>query len=141
MQSEMTVISGYAAYRIYEDPCFAIDLAGGFRWASLDSEVNISGGLLAGTSFSSTDDWVDPVIGVRMTGRLSERVSASFFADYGGFSGDSSTWQGLVTLGYELNDRWTLRGGYRYMEFDREINGRDFTMDLSGLLFGATYNF
>lgn len=141
MESEMTVISGYAAYRVYEEPTFAVDLAGGFRYAKLDNDVSIVGGFLDGDNFSSSDDWVDPVVGVRLTGQLSDRVSASFFADYGGFSSDSTTWQVVATVGYALNDQWTLRGGYRYMEFDREINGRDFTLDQSGLLLGVTYNF
>ncbi|SEM44580.1 Outer membrane protein beta-barrel domain-containing protein [Gemmobacter aquatilis] len=141
MESQMTVISAYAAYRVYEESNFAVDVAGGLRWADLTSDVTIIGGSLDGTAFSNGDSWVDPVIGLRLSGKLSDKVSASFFADYGGFDGGNSTWQGVVTVGYALNDRWTLRGGYRYMEFNREIDGRDFSMDQSGLLVGATYNF
>jgi hypothetical protein len=141
VRTQLTVISAYAAYRAYEQANVAIDLAGGFRWAKLDSDVSISGGLLGGDEFSSSDDWIDPVIGVRLSTQLSDTVSASLFADYGGFSGDSNTWQAAATLGYALNDSWTLRGGYRYMKFEREIDGRDFSMDQSGLLLGATYSF
>jgi opacity protein-like surface antigen len=139
VRTQMTVISGYAAYRVFEDQSFAVDLAGGFRWANLDSDVSTTGPLT--TEFNSSDDWIDPVIGVRLSTQISEKVSATLFADYGGFSGDSTTWQTAVSVGYALNDSWTLRGGYRYMEFDREIDGRDFSMDQSGLLLGATYNF
>jgi opacity protein-like surface antigen len=137
--TQMTVISGYAAYRVFEDPSFAVDLAGGFRWAKLDSDVSTTGPLT--TEFNNSDDWIDPVVGIRLSTQISEKVSATLFADYGGFSGDSTTWQTALSVGYTLNDRWTLRGGYRYMEFDREIDGRDFSMDQSGLLLGATYNF
>ena len=137
MRTQMTVISGYAAYRAYEDPTVAIDLAGGFRWAKLDSDVSTSGGL----EFSNSDDWIDPVVGVRLSTQLSEKMSATLFADYGGFNGEDSTWQAVATVGYALNDKWTLRGGYRYMEFNREIDGRDVSMDQSGLLLGATYSF
>jgi hypothetical protein len=141
MQSQMTVLSGYAAYRVYQEPGFAVDLAAGLRWAKLDNDVRIAGGLLDGTTFTAADDWVDPVLGIRLTGRLSDRVSASLFADYGRFRSDSTTWQTVLTLGYAVTDNWTLRGGYRYMEFDREINGRDFTLDQSGIVLGATYSF
>lgn len=141
VRTQMTVVSGYAAYRVYEDPGVAVDLAGGFRWAKLDSDVSTSGGAAEDLEFSSGDDWVDPVIGVRLSTQLSDKLSAAFFADYGGLNGDSSTWQAVVTMGYALNDHWTLRGGYRYMEFEREIDGRDFSMDQSGFLVGATYNF
>jgi opacity protein-like surface antigen len=139
VRTQMTVISGYAAYRVFEDPSFAVDLAGGFRWANVDTDVSTTGKLT--TEFNSSDDWIDPVIGVRLSTQISEKVSATLFADYGGFSGDSTTWQTAVTVGYALNENWTLRGGYRYMEFDREIDGRDFSMDQSGLLLGASYNF
>jgi opacity protein-like surface antigen len=141
VRTQLTVISAYAAYRAYEEANVAIDLAGGFRWAKLDSDVSIAGGLLGGDEFSNDDDWIDPVIGVRFSSQISEQVSASLFVDYGGFSSESNTWQVAATLGYALNDKWTLRGGYRYMEFEREIDGRDFSMDQSGLLLGATYNF
>lgn len=139
VRTQMTVISGYAAYRVVEDPSFAVDLAGGFRWAKTDTDVTTTGPLT--TEFNKSDDWIDPVIGVRLSTQISEKVSAALFVDYGGFSSESSTWQTSVTMGYALNDRWTLRGGYRYMEFDREIDGRDFSMDQSGLLLGATYSF
>lgn len=139
IRTQMTVVSGYATYRVVEDQDLAVDLAGGFRWANLDSDVSTTGVLT--TAFEKNDDWIDPVIGVRLSTQLSDTVSATLFADYGGFSSDSTTWQTAVTVGYALNERWTLRGGYRYMEFDREIDGRDFSLDQSGLLLGATYNF
>jgi opacity protein-like surface antigen len=141
VQTQATIISGYAAYRVFEAPSFAVDLAGGFRWANLDSDVSTSGGTIGDTKFNSSDNWADPVIGVRLSTQISEKVSAILFADYGGFSGDSTTWQTLVSVDYALNDRWTLLGGYRYMEFNRQIDGRDFSMDQSGVLLGVTYNF
>lgn len=141
IRTQMTVLSGYAAYRVYEDPSVSVDLAGGLRWAKLDSDVSLSGGVLDGQDFSNDDDWIDPVVGVRLNTRLSDRWYATLFADYGGFDGDDDTWQAALTLGYELNDRWSLRGGYRYMEFNREIDGRDMSLDQSGLLLGATYRF
>jgi opacity protein-like surface antigen len=141
VRTQMTVVSGYATYRAYEEQGVAIDLAGGFRWAKLDTEVTTSGGFLRDSFFTFDDDWIDPVVGVRLTTQLSDKVSAGLFADYGGFSSDSSTWQAALTVGYALNENWTLRGGYRYMEFDREIDRRDFSLDQSGLLLGATYSF
>jgi hypothetical protein len=141
VRTQATIISGYAAYRVFEDPSVAVDLAGGFRWVNLDTDVSTAGGIIGDTEFNTSDDWGDPVIGVRLSTQISEKVSAALFVDYGGFSSDSTTWQTSVSMGYALNDRWTLRGGYRYMEFDREIDGREFSMDQSGLLFGATYNF
>ncbi len=141
VRTQMSIISAYAAYRPYETNGVAVDIAGGFRWAKMESDVTTSGGLLGDSSFGLSGSWADPVIGLRVIGRLSDKMSATFFADIGGFSGDSSTWQALASIDYELNDKWALTGGYRHMELDREIDGQDFEIQQSGLLFGATYKF
>jgi hypothetical protein len=56
---------------------------------------------------------------------------AQFF-DYGGFSGDSETWQALITADYTLNENWILRGGYRYISVDHTTKGNDFGFSQSG---------
>lgn len=141
VRTEMTFVSAFAAYRAYEAPAFAVDLAGGFRWTNLSTDVEIIGGTLDGDDFVSGDTWIEPVVGVRMSAKLSEKLSAVVFADIGGFEQDSSTWQALATLNYALNDRWSLVGGYRYMEFERIVDGKDIQMDLSGIVLAATYKF
>jgi hypothetical protein len=135
------VFSGYAAYSVYQDPTVNVDLAAGFRWFDTSSSIALLPGTAPGRSVSAGDDWVDPVIGIRTRLEFSEKWSGTVFADYGGFSSDSETWQVLLTADYNINDRWVARFGYRQMSVDHDIDGTNFSFDQSGPIFGATYRF
>ncbi|MBJ6371871.1 porin family protein [Sedimentitalea arenosa] len=133
--------SGYATYRVYQESTASVDLAAGFRWFKTDTElVALSGGTDVARAGAS-DSWVDPVIGLRAEFALTDRWSGLFFADYGGFSSDSETWQVLVTANYALSEKWMLRAGYRQISVDHDINGRGFTFEQSGPIFGAVFSF
>ncbi|MGV6803081.1 MAG: outer membrane protein [Ruegeria sp.] len=133
--------SGYVGYRVYSAPTVYVDLAGGFRWFSTETTFTLLPGLAPGGSTSVDESWTDPVIGARARVAFSDRWSGTGFVDYGGFSSDSETWQVLLTADYAINDRWLIRGGYRYISFDHVINGNDFKFHQSGPLIGATYRF
>ena len=135
---EMQILNGYVAYRVVENASAQVDLAGGFRWFSIDTTMGLTPG---GPSSRAKDDWVDPVIGARARIAFSDRWSGTVFVDYGGFSSDSETWQALLTADYAINDNWLLRGGYRYISIDHELQNADFKLNQSGLIFGATYRF
>lgn len=137
----VSYLSGYVGYRVYEAPTVNVDLAGGFRWFSTDTQFVLQPGTEPGRVASADDSWVDPIIGARARVRFSDKWSGTGFVDYGGFRSGSTTWQVLLTADYEINERWLLRGGYRYISFDHEIDGNDFEFDQSGPLFGATYRF
>ena len=135
------VFSGYAAYSVYQDSKVNVDLAAGFRWFDTSSSITLLPGAAPGISVSAGDNWVDPVIGIRTRFEFSEKWSGTVFADYGGFSSDSETWQILLTADYNINDRWVARFGYRQMSVDHDIDGTNFSFDQSGPIFGATYRF
>lgn len=139
--TKMSLMNSYLGYRILEEQNMSVDLAGGFRWFSLDNDVTLNPAAGPAVVESVGDDWVDPVVGARVAYRFSDKWSGILFADYGGFSSDSESWQLLATVGYDINDRWSLQGGYRYLELNREINGLDTSIDLSGLILGARYKF
>jgi opacity protein-like surface antigen len=139
----LKVFNGYATYRVLETSDVKVDLLGGFRWFGVDSEITLVGGPGPGPapSASADADWIDPVIGARSRFRLSDRWFGTAAFDYGGFSSDSETWQALLTAGYEINENWTVQGGYRYLEVDHDMNGTDFNLSQSGLLLGTSYRF
>lgn len=135
------VFSGYAAYSVYQNPKVNVDLAAGFRWFDTSTTMTLTPGLVAGRSVSADDSWVDPVIGFRTEFAFSEKWSGTVFADYGGFSSDSETWQILLTANYNVNDNWVARFGYRQMSVNHDIDGSNFSFEQSGPIFGATYRF
>lgn len=134
------IFSGYAAYRVYDDPGVQVDLAAGFRWFGARSSMTLQP-KQPGGSASIDENWVTPIIGLRARARFSDRWSGTAFFDYGGFESGEETWQALLTADYEINDRWMLRGGYRYITVDHASGDNTFSFTQSGPVFGATYRF
>ncbi|SHK13673.1 hypothetical protein SAMN05444000_1201 [Shimia gijangensis] len=133
--------NGYVLYSAYQAPTVKLDVAAGLRWFDTSSELDLVSGLLPGRTSSANDSWVDPVVGVRAQFEISDKWSGTVFADYGGFSSDSETWQVLLTADYNISERWSLRFGYRHISVDHDIGGSAFKLDQSGPMIGATYRF
>ncbi len=128
-------------YRVYQDPSINLDLAGGFRWYSTNTDFRLDSGAGPKREFTADESWTDPIVGLRARFALAENWTSTAYLDYGGFRSGSETWQVLVTADYIINERWMLRGGYRYITFDHDINGSDYEFTQSGPVFGATYRF
>jgi hypothetical protein len=138
---ETQVFSGYALYRVHETAAASLDLGGGLRWFSTDTDIRLVGGAGNGLSFGADDSWFDPIIAARLNVALTDRWSGAALVDYGGFESGDDTWQVIVTFSYAINEKWLLRGGYRHIEVDGDVNGADFSFEQSGPVFGATYRF
>jgi opacity protein-like surface antigen len=144
IDTTLTILSGYATWRISDTATTKVDLAGGFRAYDLDLGVALAAGTQPAQSFSESDRWIDPVIGGRVNFALAENWDATVVADVGGFgigSASDLSFQALVTVGYRVNDTWSVRAGYRHLGIDKTVNGRDVTLDLSGPLLGVTARF
>ena len=137
-----SALSGYAAYRVGQNERFTLDLMAGFRANSLDVNLSLSPGLLAAQRVRVRETWVDPLIGGRARVAITDRWFATAFADVGGFNAASDlTWQGLATVGYQFNERWSVQGGWRYVAIQKKMQGRDVQTDFSGPLLGLTARF
>jgi len=139
-----TALSGYAFYRVVEQPQVALDVGGGARayWLSFDTTLESDRARIRPFEFDLSENWVDPLIAVRGIFTFSERWSANAVLDYGGFDGENdSTFQALASVNYAFNDRWTVRGGWRYLDIQKEINGLDIESELSGPIIGVGFHF
>ncbi len=134
-------VSGYVTYRFAESASAKYEVAAGFRYFDLDTQVTLNAGTLPARSRSLSDSWFDPVIGVRGSWKLSDKWSANAFADYGGFSNSSETWQVVGTFNYSFNENLSARIGYRYMDISKTIAGSDVDIALSGPVIGLAYRF
>lgn len=140
--TKVSAFSGYVAYRVYEDATVAADVLGGFRAFSTELDLTLEPGALAGRRISLDESWIDGVIGGRVGLRFSDRWSGSMAVDVGGFDrGEDFTWQTLATVNYDINPRWAVRAGWRYLDIEKEIAGRDIDIELSGPVFGVEYRF
>ena len=138
--TKMTVLSGYLAYRVVEDPVVAFDLGAGFRafWSEVDT--TLVGAAAPTETFTNSDTYVIPVVAARLVFGFSENWTGTLFADLGS-NGDEDTGQALATLGYQLNDNWSLLGGYRYMNTQYDTSNGQTSMELYGPVIGAVYRF
>jgi hypothetical protein len=55
--------------------------------------------------------------------------------------GTNESWQLLASVGYQFNPRCSVQGDWRYLAVEKEIDGRDFEVDLNGPILGATFRF
>lgn len=137
---QTTLVSLYAAYDVANRPDLRVDLGGGLRYNNLDLEIDLDGNAVPDESSSSSVDWVDPLLAGRVLADLNEKWFVSAFADVGGFGiGDASdlTWQAYGGVGYRINETWALQAGYRYLSIDREFDGNDSTLAISGPILGV----
>lgn len=137
-----SAFSGYALYRVVDDPKASLDLGAGFRSFWLDAGLDLNAGRLEGRSYDLSETWTDPLIAARGKVFFDDHWFGVASADYGGFDGaNNSTWQVIATAGYAFNPNWTVQGGWRYMDIQKEIDGRQFETELSGPILGFSYRF
>jgi len=142
VETELTAVTAYAAYRVAASPQAALDLGAGVRWFSLDLDATLTGGALPEQSSSLSEDWADPVLMARGSVAFDDNWFATGLVDAGReIGGHSETWQALATLGYRFNDRWSARIGYRWMNLDRDVDGEPVELDLFGPMIGVSARF
>jgi hypothetical protein len=137
---KVTALTGYAGWRLHEDAAVSAYLLGGLRHFRLDAGLTLTPGTLEQREFDYDDNWTVPVVGARTVVRFEQEWFATFTADLGSWDGDF-TWQGVATVGRRLGENWSVQGGWRYMEFDRSVDGADLKVELNGPILGATYRF
>jgi hypothetical protein len=141
VEVKLTVLNGYAIYRVYDTDRASVDVGGGFRAFDLDIDAALTTGQLPGQSAGSSSQWVVPLVAGRVVAPINDKWFAYAFADVGGLSGSDTTWQAFASIGYRFNDRWSTQVGYRYMDIEKEIGGDDVKLEFSGPLIGFTAEF
>ena len=59
------IVSAAGLYRLVERERAFLDVVGGFRYWSVDSELSLGVGLIGPREISNKEDWVDPLIGLK----------------------------------------------------------------------------
>jgi hypothetical protein len=134
----------------------ALELVGGYRFdpqleVLFGLRYNRIGGGLTGDAtgrlqIDGSEDWIDPVVGMAWTPRISERWMARLRGDIGGFGvGSDFAYQLVGIVGWDFARRWSLIFGYRYLDMDYETgSGSDlFRYDVatSGPQVGFSFRF
>ena len=123
-EQKQWLLTPFVAYRAVQTERYHMDVFAGARITVLQSDLtaNLSAG--GSVSTSADTDWVDPIIGIRGQGDLSENLFFRYNGDIGGFGASSDlVWQAFAGLGYRLHSNFSLVAGYRGMGVDYD-NGR-----------------
>ncbi len=140
-----TVISVAYQYELVDDGASVIDVFGGLRYWKVDSTLKFSGGLgfLAGQSVSNEEDWIDPVIGVKVRHRfVDSRFYTAGWMSMGGFGvGSDFFCDAAINVGYKWTDAIGTSLGYRIYDVDYDDNGFLYSATYQGVVFGLTWQF
>jgi hypothetical protein len=113
-----------------------LDVYGGLRYWDVDADVTVATGGPIGVTLSGSksEDWVDPLVGLRYKHPLSERWHLVAKGDVGGFGvGSDFSWCVTAYAGWAMSEHASLMFGLRYIDVDYEDgSGADrFMMDLT----------
>lgn len=142
-ETESWIVSATGFYRMIENPGVFLDLIAGIRYWSVDSALELRPGLLPGGKVSKTEDWVDPLVGLKGFSSLGASkffVSGGLFL--GGFgAGSDFMWDANVNLGYQWGEMFSTTIGYRYLDVDYEDNGFLYDVAQHGPVLGLSWRF
>lgn len=130
---------GYRVFADFEKGNF-IDVVGGARIWHISTDLTFSPGILPAAQVDASRSWVDAVGGLRGKASLSEKVFSIGKLDLGG-GGSKFTYQLFGGLGYNLNRRIALVGGYRVLDVNYDKNNFVYDMNQRGPIIGAAFRF
>lgn len=137
------IISAAGLYRLVERERAFLDVVGGIRYWSVDSELSLSAGLIGSREISNKEDWVDPLIGLKGLVPIGESkffVSGAFVL--GGFGvGSDFMWDANINLGYQWTKGFSTTFGYRYLDVDYENDDFKYDVAQDGLVLGLSWRF
>lgn len=136
--SEMSFDEGAVLYDVYRQSSgvgnravLTVEALAGARYmyfrTKIDADVKGPLGNIYSTGGIGKRDWVDPIVGGRLSWNLSDRWMFGFRTDVGGFGASSDfTWNVDAMLKYRMNKWLNMYGGFRALyEKHEEGSGSD----------------
>ena len=133
------ILTPKIGYRIVDREKLKVEALTGFRYWHFTESLSFSPS--NGLNFSKSQDWVDPLVGGRITVPLSPKIAVTIAGDVGGWGvGSQLDYQAVGLLGYRIKPALTLQAGFRYLDVDYTSAGTVINMATSGVIFGITMN-
>jgi hypothetical protein len=134
------ILTQKVGYRLLDYKLVKIDALAGFRFWHFGESVRFTTNNL---NFSASQNWIDPVVGGRITGNLTPKVAVIVAGDVGGWgTGSQLDYQIVGILGYRIKPALTLQAGYRYLAVNYRNSGPVINTHIdtvtSGALLGLT---
>lgn len=141
LTAETTRLEAVGGYRLVDNGCTTLDVLAGVVYYDIANELNFYGPR-AIRSAKSGDEWLDPIIGLRLRQQLSEHWCAQLRAEVGGFGVNADlVWQAVALLGYQVTDSSTAFIGWRHAAVDYSNGGFRYDVYSSGPILGLGITF
>ncbi len=125
------------AYRAIKQPWYRVELLGGIRYMHIANKFNISRPAL-GTSSAKANIW-DGFGGVRLTGFLTDSLSATVRADVGGGSSDL-VWNVAAIVDWRYLHWGSVYAGYRVLDYKVSNANLGLNLQAKGPVVGLGFN-
>lgn len=143
--SKNTLVSAAYVHELMNDNKRVVDAFAGLRYWNVESILEFKGGLglLAGTKLKSTEDWFDPMVGIKGQSPFGD---SNFFSTawlaVGGFGvGSDLFYDTSINVGYQWNKSIDTTLGYRLYDVDYRDGDYLYDVKNSGLMLGLSWKF
>jgi opacity protein-like surface antigen len=138
------MVTGYAGYSIIQNDEFHLDLIGGARYWSVDTDFTLDtiDPAFDGRTFNDGASWIDPLAGVKMRFDLTDDVFVSSWGMIGGFGvGSDLMWDVMAGAGYSFTEHFDVFAGYRAVSVDYSDDGFVYDMVQQGPVMAGVFRF
>jgi hypothetical protein len=140
VKAEEFIFTPKVGVRVLNQERLKIDVLTGIRYWHFSENVRFIPSNL-NLNFSASQNWVDPLVGGRITGAFGPKIVTIIFGDVGGWAtGSQLGYQFGGILGYRIEPNLTMQAGHRYLFVNYRNGGATIQMVTSGVLVGLTFN-
>lgn len=142
LEQTQWMINPFVSYQMVKASHWHLDAIAGARINIF--EMDVTGRFASGgqVTVGGSREWVDPIVGLRGSWDLTDRLTAGFRGDIGGFGVSSDfTWQAYAGLGWKMTPRSSLAVGYRGLGTDYSRGGFGSDIVTHGPLIGLQITF
>ena len=138
------MVTGYGGYTVLDTDEVQLDVIGGARLWSVNSEFTLHSDFpnIDGRNKDDGSTWVDPLAGAKIRIDVTPDIFVISWAIAGGFGvGSDLMWDVMAGAGYEFNDTFSMFAGYRAVSVDYSNDGFVYDIVQSGPLAAAMFRF
>ena len=136
------MVTGYGGYSILDTEDLRVDLIGGARFWSVNTDFEVDFVTATDRSFDDGANWVDPLAGVKLRFDVSESVYVASWGMIGGFGvGSDLMWDVMAGAGYSFNEHFDVFAGYRAVSVDYSDDGFVYDMVQQGPVMAGVFRF
>lgn len=136
------MVTGYGGYSIFDTEDVRVDLIGGARFWSINTEIEVDFSNLADRTFDDGASWVDPLAGVKLRLDLTPDVYIASWGMIGGFGvGSDLMWDVMAGAGYSFTEHFDVFAGYRAVSVDYSDDGVVYDFVQQGPVVAGVFRF